>query len=72
MELTETQEHQREWLVGVILSAKTLMKIDAARQELMHWLQQHSDDMGLTDGFDHLAMSRLLAQEREAVQSQTA
>ncbi len=68
MELTTDQEQRRERLIGLILSAKTLPEIAQTRQMLQDWLAAHPDDLGITDGFDHLAMSRSLAENREAVQ----
>lgn len=72
MEFTETQREYREWLVGLILSAKSISEIAGARQKLIEWVQAHPDDEGITDGFDHLAMSQLLAASREAEQKQAA
>ena len=56
----------------MILSAKTLAEITQTRQVLQDWLAAHPDDLGITDGFDHLAMSRSLAESREAVERQAA
>ncbi len=54
----------------MILSARTLPEIAQTRQMLQDWLAAHPDDLGITDGFDHLATSRSLAEDREAVVSQ--
>ena len=67
MEFTADQEQRRERLVSMILSAKTLPEIIQTRQMLQRWLELHPDDIGITDGFDHLAMSYSLAEDREAV-----
>lgn len=72
MELTNTQCEYREWLIGLILSAKSLAEIAGTRQKLTEWVQEHPDDEGIMDGFDHLAMSQLLAASREAEQKQAA
>lgn len=72
MELTADQEQRRERLISMILSAKTLPEIAQTRQMLQDWLMVHPDDLGILDGFDHLAMSRSLAEDREAVQKQAA
>ncbi len=68
MELTAIQQQQRERIVGLILSAKTLAEISEAKQILQEWMAAHPDDLGLTDGFDHLAMSRSLAERSETAQ----
>lgn len=72
MEFTADQEQRRERLISMILSAKTLAEITQTRQVLQDWLAAHPDDLGITDGFDHLAMSRSLAESREAVERQAA
>lgn len=72
MELTADQEQRRERLISMILSAKTLAEITQTRQILQSWLEAHPDDLGITDGFDHLAMSRSLAESREAERKQAA
>ena len=65
MELTETEQQRRERIVGLILSAKSLMEIAAARQMLQDWIAAYPTDFGITDGFDHLAMSRSIAESQE-------
>ena len=72
MELTADQEQRRERLISMILSARALPEIAQTRQMLQDWLAAHPDDLGITDGFDHLAMSRSLAEDREAAPKQAA
>ncbi len=69
MELTAAEQQCRERTIGLILSAQTLAEITAARQMLQDWVATHPADLGIVDGFDHLAMSRSIAESRE-VQSQ--
>ena len=72
MEFTADQEQRRERLISMILSAKTLAEIAQTRQMLQDWLAAHPEDSGITDGFDHLAMSHSLAEDREAASKQPA
>ena len=69
---TAEQEQRRERLISMILSAKTLPEIAQTKQMLQDWLAAHPNDLGITDGFDHLAMSRSLAEDREAAHGQSA
>ena len=59
---TKDQEQHREWLIGLILYARTGSEIALTRQELDTWVQQYPEDLGITDGFDHLAMSEGLVE----------
>ena len=72
MELTAAEQQCRERIIGLILSAKTLTEIADARQMLQDWTAAHPADLGITDGFDHLAMSRSLAESRETAHKQAA
>lgn len=72
MELTAAEEQCRERIIGLILSAKTLAEIADARLALQEWSAEHPHDLGITDGFDHLAMSCSIAKSREAVPVQSA
>ena len=67
MEFTDAEEQRRERIIGLILTAKTLDEIADARQLLQAWVTEHPHDLGITDGFDHLAMSRSIAEVRESV-----
>jgi hypothetical protein len=67
MELTADEEQHRERIIGLILTAQTLAEIADARLALQEWVAEHPGDPGITDGFDHLAMSRSIAESREAV-----
>lgn len=60
-------EMARERLVNQVLDATTLPEIAQATQALRFWLRDHHEDVGLTDGFEQLAMMQEAAewQERE-------
>ena len=72
MELTAAEQECRERIIGHVLTAKTLAEIVETRQMLQDWVLAHPTDFGITDGFDHLAMSRTIAESREAAQKQAA
>ena len=72
MELTAAEQECRERIIGHILAARTLAEITEARQMLQDWISTHPGDLGIADGFDHLAMSRTIAESREGVQTQAA
>ena len=72
MELTEEQEEYREWLIGLILSARTLPQIIETRELLRKWVEEHPDDRGIVDGFDHLAMFEYIAELEEAERREPA
>ncbi len=67
MELTAAEEQCRERIIRMILTAKTLTEIAEARHMLKEWIIGHPNDLGIIDGFDHLAMSRSIAESRETV-----
>ncbi|MBV9851503.1 MAG: hypothetical protein JO250_17690 [Armatimonadetes bacterium] len=72
MELTETQEEYREWLIDLVLSANTIPEIAATREMLQQWMEAHPDDLGMMDGFDHLAMSQTIALSHAEGEKQAA
>ncbi|MGI4791580.1 MAG: hypothetical protein ACRYFS_22380 [Janthinobacterium lividum] len=72
MELTATEKQHRERVISLILGAKTLADIIEAKHMLQKWVTAHPEDLGITDGFDHLAMSRSIAESREVAQKQAA
>ena len=72
MELTAAEQECRERIINHILTARTLAEIAEAKQMLQDWVSAHPGDLGITDGFDHLAMSRSIAESREAAQKQAA
>ncbi len=70
MELTAAEQECRERIIGHVLTARTLAEIAETKQMLQDWVSAHPDDLGVADGFDHLAMSRSIAESREAAQKQ--
>ena len=66
MDLTKQQDEYREWLIGLVLCARTLPQIETTRQLLQSWVDEHPDDLGIRDGFDHLAMFDYMAHLDEA------
>jgi len=67
MEFTAAEEQCRERIIGLILTARTLAEIAEARLALQEWVAEHPHDLGVADGFDHLAMSHSIAESREAI-----
>ena len=72
MGFTAAEQECRERIIGYVLTAKTLAEIAETKQMLQDWVSAHPADFGIADGFDHLAMSRSIAESREAAQKQAA
>ena len=72
MNFTAAEQECRERIIGHILTAKTLTEIAETKQMLQDWVSAHPRDLGIADGFDHLAMSRSIVESREAAQKQAA
>lgn len=70
--MPDAEQQRREWIISHILTAKTLAEIAETKQRLQDWVSAHPTDFGITDGFDHLAMSRSIAESWEAPQKQAA
>lgn len=59
-------EMARERLVNQVLDATTLSEVADATQALRAWLRDHPEDVGLSDGFEQLALMQEAAEWQEA------
>ena len=60
---------QRQCLIEQVLDATSLPEINAATTALRQWVVAHTDDLGIVDGFEQLALMRMSAEQIAAEQA---
>ena len=60
------QRPERQYIIDLVLDARTLPEIENAWQELRQWLRLHPEDVGIQEGFESLSLMRDIAQEQQA------
>jgi hypothetical protein len=56
----------REQVTKIVLSARTLSEIDAAKQVLRKWLKAHPEEQEMRDGFEQLYTIQEIIEEEDA------
>lgn len=67
--MPETESHRneaRERLSEQVLSANTLLEIEEAKAALRQWMQLHSEEQGMRDGFEQLYTIQEIIEAEEA------
>lgn len=56
----------RERVTKIVLSARTLPEIEAAKQVLREWMKAHPEEQGMRAGFEQLYTIQEIIEEEEA------
>ncbi len=56
----------RDQVTKIVLSARTLSEVEAAKQVLRDWLKGHPDEQGMRDGFEQLYTIQEIIEEENA------
>ena len=56
----------RDQVTKIVLSARTLPKIEAAKQVLRDWLKAHPEEQGMRDGFEQLYTIQEIIEDENA------
>lgn len=56
----------RERVTKIVLSARTLPEIEAAKQVLREWMKAHPEEQGMRAGFEQLYTMQEIIEDEEA------
>jgi len=66
LEIGDDVNEARERLSEQVLSANTLLEIEAAKDALRQWMQAHPEEQGMRDGFEQLYTIQEIIEAEEA------